>query len=606
MILLILFLISPAAYSQLDLSFVIKTAPTFGPQDLIINGAQYSPRLPEKKVLLSPVILKIPNINLVPVAQVHFSKTATQIASAPEVPPLLKIKEPIINKIDTGIENIIQISPDEYKMIQALIFFEIQKKYDLALSLFIGLIESPTYKSQALLHYADSAQALGLSSEYREKILRLLEKAPNKTLKIKDLLNAAVTSAVKNVAAFQTADMSLLNSLVESFNLDVSKNSTYLYKLAQYLITQNSLFAAESALNQISSKSEIYASSVLLSASLKYRQGQVSDAINQLEKIIPLVEKNKKNPVRNLLIATLARIYFQKAQYKQAYQTYLKIDRSSPLWLPSVIEQAWAQILVGDHIGAAGNMFSLHTEIFKKAYLPESYIVRSVGYLNLCQYGDALHVLTDLDSRFKRTYEKLVKFQSENISAPPYYDLVKTWYTQNKSSEINSLPASFVAELAVHPSFTTYQKQINQHEVEITKFSQIITEFSNKEGLDNMKKMRQAAWNRAENSKAVLRSKAAAAIRARYDEFTSSLAKLLEQEEILAYEIYSGAGEHIRYQMAGGKIEDRDPATLTPEEKKSYKWKFRGEVWEDEIGHYRSSLKNVCANESVAKSKGDQ
>jgi hypothetical protein len=32
--------------------------------------------------------------------------------------------------------------------------------------------------------------------------------------------------------------------------------------------------------------------------------------------------------------------------------------------------------------------------------------------------------------------------------------------------------------------------------------------------------------------------------------------------------------------------------------KKALNWKFKGEIWEDEVGHYRSSLKNVCPQES--------
>jgi hypothetical protein len=42
--------------------------------------------------------------------------------------------------------------------------------------------------------------------------------------------------------------------------------------------------------------------------------------------------------------------------------------------------------------------------------------------------------------------------------------------------------------------------------------------------------------------------------------------------------------------MAGGKTvgakPNRQPA--------GQKWEFEGEFWEDEIGHYRSSLKNNC------------
>jgi ribonuclease HI len=35
--------------------------------------------------------------------------------------------------------------------------------------------------------------------------------------------------------------------------------------------------------------------------------------------------------------------------------------------------------------------------------------------------------------------------------------------------------------------------------------------------------------------------------------------------------------------------------TLTKDKK--VKWNFKGEIWEDEIGHFRSSLENVCPKE---------
>ena len=51
--------------------------------------------------------------------------------------------------------------------------------------------------------------------------------------------------------------------------------------------------------------------------------------------------------------------------------------------------------------------------------------------------------------------------------------------------------------------------------------------------------------------------------------------------------------------MAGGEANktDKQPASLTPDDKDNYAWKHKGEVWDDEIGHYRSSLKNVCPQE---------
>ena len=84
-------------------------------------------------------------------------------------------------------------------------------------------------------------------------------------------------------------------------------------------------------------------------------------------------------------------------------------------------------------------------------------------------------------------------------------------------------------------------------------------------------------------------------LKARYAEFAKSLEGLIDQNEVLSYEIYSGAGEHIRYQMAGGETESKEARNLASEKSKdNYEWKFKDEVWEDEIGHFRSSLKNVC------------
>lgn len=651
-------LVSLTAEAQLDLSFnlvpKVGTERKFSPKDLLVStpytpvfSIGQKPAFIEKRVLTSPELTKLPKIEIQKVqpAVAVFSTNPKFQPVVPPVHPLAAVKEPVIKNAEATAVALQEIEPDEYKMLQGLIYFEIQKKFDVAMSLFIDLKDNSKFKFHALLKYAESAYALDLHSEYRQAILNLLAGTQDKVLK-----QMAAQSLVQNIKAMETSDIEKIAPLVDAFNIDISKNDNYLYKQAKYLIKNENLTAAENSLSQISPKSPLYPDSMLLSASLLYRKGEVNKAIAKLEKVIPTVEHDKKNKVRNMLILTLARIYFQKGKYKESYAVYLKLDRSSPLWIQSVVEQAWAQILVGDHIGAAGNMFSLHTEFFKKIYLPETYIVRSVGYLNLCQYGDALHVLTDLDSRFKKTHEKLTQFETENKAAQAYYDLVKTWYSNTGLTEINSIPRSFVAELAVHPSFTNMQQRVNDFDDENQRFAKIASDFSLKDAQlkqrlassraehqtlknqrasaqqlqsnelksyihelelgivtrnkDNIKKMRSLAQSRLESEKSVYRNLAAAAVKTRYTQLKSVLGKLLEQEEVLAFEVYSGAGEHIRYQMADGKINDRTPAELTPEEKKSYKWKFRGEVWEDEIGHYRSSLKNVCPHDGIAQ-KGD-
>ncbi len=83
----------------------------------------------------------------------------------------------------------------------------------------------------------------------------------------------------------------------------------------------------------------------------------------------------------------------------------------------------------------------------------------------------------------------------------------------------------------------------------------------------------------------------------RITKIRTDLARYLDNNELLRYEVFAASGENIRYQVAGGEKGNRVPATAIPKSK-SLQWDFDGEYWEDEIGHYRSSLKNNCPDSS--------
>ena len=57
--------------------------------------------------------------------------------------------------------------------------------------------------------------------------------------------------------------------------------------------------------------------------------------------------------------------------------------------------------MVNDPAGAIGNMYSLHSPYFTAVYKPESYVVRTIGYLNICQYGDAYQTLNLMEEIYR-------------------------------------------------------------------------------------------------------------------------------------------------------------------------------------------------------------
>jgi hypothetical protein len=455
----------------------------------------------------------------------------------------------------------------------------------------------------------------------------------------------AVESLVKNMKHLQVSDIELIDPVAKLLDVDTINHAPYLLKKAKYYSEKGNLKEFENALLMIPTEAPEYKEGTLLKAILNYRRGQVDEGITELEVLWPLVEDQKKDQIRNLTALTLARLYFQKGEYKLAYKFYLLVDKSSGQWLQSMVEQAWTQILANDNIGAAGNMFTLHTEFFSKAYAPETYVVRTVGYLNLCQYGDGMHILEDLNKRYKKVQDGLEAYQKTNTVGMSYYDLVKDFLKNPKQESFDGVPRAFVVELGRHPSYMNLQTQINAYEDENSRFNKVTIDLIRKErearlemlkakneftqaqrdgkkgdplralekkylakGVEHLiysrarngiKKMREAALARLVKEENTLREKAGQNLQTRFGELVASLDRLIDQQEVLSYEIYSGAGEHIRYQMAGGEAKktDKQPASLTPDDKDNYAWKFKGEVWDDEIGHYRSSLKDVCPAE---------
>lgn len=399
--------------------------------------------------------------------------------------------------------------------------------------------------------------------------------------------------------------------------------------------------------------------SQFLQAMILYRSNEPSESRKILENLLKDSDKMPKD-IRSIAAATLAQIYFQQSQYKKALQTYRLIDQEHPLWLQSLVESAWSQILNKDYEGAAGNMFSLHTNFFKGAYNPESYIARTVGYLQLCQYGDALAVLKDFLRKYRFAQKQLATYKQKN---PNHLDTIRAFLKAGMPKSYAGLPRSLLVEVARDPKFIELQKKINELEEDGTRFENLGRDLETMDkkfaaahseyatvvkDLDrelknekNVEKKQQILAKKREqeqllNKQLLLRrivleakqgitaeSKLFASlwldqknnfklqqnnvIQASMVNLEKDLTHWLDQSELLFYEIHNGAGEHLRYQMATTD-EKQLPGNKPSQFKKTDKdlqWAFDGEIWEDEVGHYRSSLKNVCPEDEKTQASGE-
>jgi hypothetical protein len=609
-------------------------------------------RLPASRELVVKEIKKSPSIDPMQIkvppytAVVNPPKVLTTpeaFTKIPDVKMMSPVKDPTTVEPQVTLQKMDEMGPNDYKLLQALIFLEIQQNYELAMGLFAELMDDKEHRLEALYNYAMTAKGMGLNTEFRTYMIKVSQETKNK-----EWQERATKALVDGIKVLELTDISLIDPLVAKYELDVTKNDEYQITRAKYYSSIGNLGLMEDALMYIDEKSKKYPEALLLSGLFNYRQNKVDEAVINIEKLLKATEDDKKSQIRNVGAITMARIQFQKSMYKEAFQSYLKVDRSSPLWLQAMTESAWTQILSEDYEGAAGNMFSLHTDFFKNAFNPESFVVRTVGYLNLCQYGDGVQVLEEMRVKYGPWKKKLEEYKSAHKKSLDYYDTIKNWAKNSDLKEVDGLPRAFIVELARHPGFVSVQKQINNYEDEITKFNkisftlikmekdfltkkndaskalvaakakmkpgsapssavvdaekkllsyQIQYHIANK-ARTSIKNLRTQGIARIEKEKDVLRVDAGKALQDNYKNMVANLNRVLDQNDVLQYELYSGAGEHIRYQMAGGEVNDKERPELKVAKEKSLNWKFKGEIWEDEVGHYRSSLKNVCPQDN--------
>lgn len=596
---------------------------------------------------LNPLVLNLKPLRVLPSVQnktpMNLEKVTVIGRAAPittpdafkKIPTIMSLPEaptPRLANSQMKLEKIEDLKDGDYKMIQALIFLEVHKKYELAMALLAELFTDKKHQIEAYYHYAKTAKAMKLNTEFRTFMLTVAKDSNSKQWR-----ERALDELTSSTELLEYSDVGPIDALVEKSDLDVTgKDAWQLYR-AQYYSDRGDLGRADNALGLIDEKSAYYPRALLMSALLKYRLGQVETAQKELAAALKANKSSKEDPLRNLVAITLARLHFQRSEFSEAYKTYLEIDRNSSLWLQAMTEQAWTQILSGDYEGAAGNMFSLHTDYFKNTFAPETYVIRTVGYLNLCQYGDSMSALQDMKKKYGRWKTLIDSYPQKNKDPNNYYETFRLWAKNPDLKEVDGLPRSFIVELARHPSFLSVQKQINNYDDEILRFNELAvsvvrlekrlldeqalllkkkfkSETEREEALEPIKIQleiakkarnaikgnRQVAVTRLEKEKEDLKKLGAQVLVQRFKELQANLDSVLDQNEVLAYEIYSGAGEHIRFQMAGGEIKDKSGKELKAAPEKSVNWKFKGEIWEDEIGHYRSSLKNVCAQEVTA------
>lgn len=551
------------------------------------------------------------------------------------------------------------ISDDKMNLLKALILAEYAKKCHVAIGYFQTLPKEfneeenqlKSFYTAACLHemgfYTDSVPALvGIikngSPEYAKKAIGIV---------LKDLPR----EYIKEVGGvFKTVNEAMVSEdIKDAFNYYIALSEAMKKKYDQAL-----LFGAK-----VKHESEKYPLAQYVMVVAEYMSDNIGASQQRQEKLLKELPKYKvEPPLAALIKLNLGRIDYRNKEYRKAIVNYQFIDKDSPLWIQALTEQGWMQLLARDPLGAIGNMHSLQSPYFELIYKPETYVVRTIGYLNICQYGDAYKSLTYLERFYKPWITTIESFKKSTRTEQDYYNYVISMLKTKGKSTDGKLPMTIVKEISRKKEFVNMQSYINntvdqknqygfirelikkdqkRADTRISQAQRRIADLNAK--INNIKKRPEdqkflTEWKKsrefekwtldyyefeksmfaksyndyklfesASNKKLIrisekLKLEAGENLKSNLVKLEKALNKILENNEFLRYEIFAGSGENIRYVSAGGKTDRKMPVSAEPKVK-DQSWDFDGEFWADEIGHYRSSMKDNCP-QSISQSKG--
>lgn len=544
-----------------------------------------------------------------------------------------------------------EVDENDLKMLAALKLYEKGDRCHVTVGLFHDLSSVKKYEEDANYYLGICAHKMGFHSESVERLLRVIQSGHS------DQKKAAITTLLNDLP--KEFDISVYRSLSRPQNLEYIEEESrdsyhYIMSRAAHRLENWSESVRHGGL--VKEESPHYKNARFIHAVGLYASQKPREAENAFLALRKWLNDNnvRDSNLQTLISVNLGRIRTLQDRYEAAFEEYKKVDKQHPLWVQALIEQGWAQLSVKDAQGAIGNMYSLHSPFFQAIFKPESWAVRTIGYIDICQYGDAYRALTRTEELHSEHLKSIQAYVKKHSKPQDYYETARKYIRSRSNPEIDGLPGQVIREIARQRGFLNVQEAINNKQDEIEQYDFIYSLIRNDQNAlrrriqlaeeriqtlsENIKRAqveselapRLNEWNalrrnegqlvsnlqfllaiyevsrkgyvnkrrdgvaRLNQERSQLQVEAGRELQKNLAETKSKLEQILEGNEFLRYEIFAGSGENIRYQAAGGRVEEarRIPANVRP--RKILNWQFDGEFWEDEIGSYRSTLRNNC------------
>lgn len=312
------------------------------------------------------------------------------------------------------------------------------------------------------------------------------------------------------------------------------------------------------------------------------------DQADKAAKIIGSLLKAKNNPVsEDLMNITAARMLYQNGYFEAARKYYDKVPKNSEDYLEAQEEKAWTFLRRGEPQNALAVTQSLVNPVFSSQVGPETWFLRALSQLKVCDYPGSIETLQGFPKEFKSRTVALEAI-AKNGTSPELVAILNRMKTEKLNriqvaKESKTLPRNLSRDKKLE--FLLGGQRLLEKEAESAEalFAKSLQLADPQGQFDSIRKK---YLERAQNQKSSVIARAVELARQEVEETKKILNKMLIVETEVIQRIDSA--------HRIGKAPDVKMGTTGSASEDSIKFPFEKEFWFDELSNYKVDIKKGC------------
>lgn len=318
----------------------------------------------------------------------------------------------------------------------------------------------------------------------------------------------------------------------------------------------------------------------------------LKDQADKSAKIVSSLLKAKNNPISTeLLNISAARMLYQNGYFEASQKYYDKVPKSSEDYLEAQEEKAWGYLRRGQPQNALAVTQSLANPVLAGQVGPESWFLRALSQLKVCDYPGTLETL--------QQFPKLYKDRTLALDA-----LAKDANTQDVDKAFAKMKVQKLTRADILKEFKNLPRNISRDEkLRYLLSQQAVLEkeadaaeaiFAKSLKLTGLQGQFDILHNRALERNSSAKSEARLRVQELAKDEVEETRKILNKMHIVETEVIQQVNSAKRLVKHLGGVPEIKLGTTGSQAQDTLKFPFEKEFWFDEITNYKVDIKKGC------------